>query len=251
MPSSQQIAELFHLLFLSHLGQKVNPAFYCLKGGCNLRFFFKSIRYSQDLDLDVKTISVSTLRKNVDKILSHSSLVQNLRTRNIHIDHLSSPKQTETTQRWKIHLRVAGQTLPIPTRIEFSRRSVGKHCVLEPMDPEILQHYNLYPVLCNHYTKEEAARQKLEALIGRREIQARDIFDLKLLLDQGASLKMPSKTKLDFQNLKNLVQSVSDAVYQSQVVNYLRPEYQEYYGSKGRWAEIQRAVLHKVEGEMP
>lgn len=246
MLSPQQIVETFHLLFLNHLGQKVNPAFYCLKGGCNLRFFFKSIRYSQDMDLDIKTMSVSTLRKNVDKILSHPSFIQILRAKNISIDHLSSPKQTETTQRWKIHLRFSGNALPIPTKIEFSRRAFNKNCELGPIDPEVLQAYNIYPILCNHYTKEEATLQKLEALLGRREIQARDIFDLKLLLDQGAHLKMSSKIKFDFQQLKTLIQSVEEAVYQSQVVGYLRPEYQNYYLSKKRWPEIQEAVLDKL-----
>ena len=36
--------ERFHLLFLAQLGQKLDKRFYALKGGCNLRFFFKSIR---------------------------------------------------------------------------------------------------------------------------------------------------------------------------------------------------------------
>ena len=60
----QQIGyiERFHLLFLVQLGQKLDKRFYALKGGCNLRFFLKSIRYSEDMDLDVQTIPVSELR---------------------------------------------------------------------------------------------------------------------------------------------------------------------------------------------
>ena len=46
MHTLQQIGyiERFHLLFLAQLGQKLDKRFYALKGGCNLRFFFKSIR---------------------------------------------------------------------------------------------------------------------------------------------------------------------------------------------------------------
>ena len=47
---------------------------YAVKGGCNLRFFFKSIRYSKDLDLDVHTTAKETLRKNVNQILKFQGL---------------------------------------------------------------------------------------------------------------------------------------------------------------------------------
>ena len=71
MHALQQIEyiERFHLLFLARLGQKLDKRFYALKGGCNLRFFFKSIRYSEDMDLDVQTIPVSELRGRVAGIL--------------------------------------------------------------------------------------------------------------------------------------------------------------------------------------
>ncbi|MFQ6618599.1 MAG: hypothetical protein ACE5QV_07925 [Fidelibacterota bacterium] len=40
--SARQYVELFHLLFLSQLVRKLDKRFYALKGGGNLRFFFKS-----------------------------------------------------------------------------------------------------------------------------------------------------------------------------------------------------------------
>ncbi len=51
-----QYTEQFHLLFLSLLGRKIDKRFYALKGGCNLRFFLESFRYSEDMDLDVETV---------------------------------------------------------------------------------------------------------------------------------------------------------------------------------------------------
>ena len=50
-----QYVELFHLLFLDQLGRKLDKRFYALKGGCNLSFFMKSIRYSEDMDIDIRT----------------------------------------------------------------------------------------------------------------------------------------------------------------------------------------------------
>ena len=52
-----QAVERFHLLFLSQLGTRVDKNLYGLKGGCNLRFYWKSIRYSQDIDFDVRTVA--------------------------------------------------------------------------------------------------------------------------------------------------------------------------------------------------
>jgi hypothetical protein len=38
--------EQFHLLFLDQLGRKLDKRNYALKGGCNLRFYLRSIRYA-------------------------------------------------------------------------------------------------------------------------------------------------------------------------------------------------------------
>ena len=53
--------ELFHLHFLEQFGLKTDKRLYALKGGCNLRFFLKSIRYSQDIDLDIKIVQKEIL----------------------------------------------------------------------------------------------------------------------------------------------------------------------------------------------
>ena len=54
--SDRETVELFHLQFVRALGAGPDKAKYAIKGGCNLRFYFGSIRYSEDLDLDVRFI---------------------------------------------------------------------------------------------------------------------------------------------------------------------------------------------------
>jgi hypothetical protein len=61
--------EVFHLLFLERLFVASQASQYVLKGGVNLRLFFGSPRYSEDMDLDVVAGSVTTLKKNGFKIL--------------------------------------------------------------------------------------------------------------------------------------------------------------------------------------
>ena len=68
--------EIFHLLFLDQLGRRLDKNHYTLNGGCNLRFFLKSIHYSQDLDLGLQTVGQQTLKKAVDQILESSPFHQ-------------------------------------------------------------------------------------------------------------------------------------------------------------------------------
>ena len=47
----RQVVEMFHLVFLRALVAKGDDkALFALKGGCNLRFYFGSLRYSEDID---------------------------------------------------------------------------------------------------------------------------------------------------------------------------------------------------------
>src|SRR5579864_975678 len=105
MKNTQTSIELFHLLFLRQLEEKLDKKLYALKGGCNLRFFFKSIRYSEDIDFDVAIISKGTLENKVSKILDGVVFKRILQGKGLEIAQFNPAKQTETTQRWKIQLR--------------------------------------------------------------------------------------------------------------------------------------------------
>ena len=83
MWSERQTIEIFHLLFLRAFGARVDKTLFALKGGCNLRLFFKSIRYSEDMDLDIHTMSFGTLRNNIRRLLEAPSFVQALQAQDI------------------------------------------------------------------------------------------------------------------------------------------------------------------------
>ena len=239
--------EKFHLLFLAQLGARVEKKLYALKGGCNLRFFFKSIRYSQDIDFDVRTIARETLRKNVNQILTGSGFKRILRSSKIELTQLSEPKQTDTTQRWKVHVRVEGSPADLPSRIEFSRRRFDEGVVFEAFDAEIARIHDLRPILASHYGLEAAFAQKIDALTGRAQTQARDIFDLALLAERGGpALKIRAEKKKAAVAAENAM-SVSFDQFKSQVVAYLPPEYQEHYGTQKIWDSLQENVIKILE----
>ena len=57
MPTNLEQREAFHLLFLRALVRSMPLESFVLKGGSNLRFFFGSIRYSEDMYLDAGDIA--------------------------------------------------------------------------------------------------------------------------------------------------------------------------------------------------
>lgn len=248
MTNYRESIELFHLLFCARMAAKVDRELFCLKGGCNLRFYFNSIRYSEDIDFDVHTLSVGTLRKNIEKLLAEKTFLDQLNHRGIEIVDWSAPKQTETTQRWKLSLQVTGHSLPIPTKIEFSRRTKAfAGAEIKFIPPMLISHYKLQPALLQHYTLDTAIQQKLNALIHRTETQARDVIDLKLLKDQllnNAGITLSADMKV---RALETLSAVSYDDFKSQVWPYLLEEFQAPLERRDQWDELQDEVFTFIE----
>jgi predicted nucleotidyltransferase component of viral defense system len=247
MLSERQAVEVFHLLFLRGFGARVDKALFAIKGGCNLRFFFKSIRYSEDLDLDIRTMAVRTLQSNVNHVLEAPSFTQSLRAQGLEVAHSTQPKQTETTQRWKIAVRLVATGTELPTKMEFSRRGLDPDAIVESVDPEIIRSYRLYPVIAPHYSVHVAFTQKVLALAQRQEIQSRDVFDLKLLLDAGGALRpLPAAVT------NKLVAAIDNALavdyddFAGQVLAYLEPTDQRHFENREVWAALQGQVVDSL-----
>lgn len=240
--------ELFHLSFLRQFATQIDGKLYAIKGGCNLRFFFNSIRYSEDLDIDICIVEQKTLEKKVDKILTSSSLHRLLQKYDIRQLDVTSPKQTQTTQRWKIQLHTEQAQVSYPTKIEFSRRhnNGAIPSQLEDINAQICHSYQIPPLRLSHYGLEEAISQKILALAFRSLTQARDIFDLYHLLHLGAPvLSMDQDMLLKAQEA---LLSVPFSDYKSQVVSFLAPDAQEQYNNAAYWDEMLNKVLSYLAG---
>ncbi len=245
MQNIREIIEYFHLIFLEHLGRKIDKRFYTLKGGCNLRFYFQSFRYSEDIDFDVQIIRAETLLKNISTILEARSLESILQTHGLTITNISTPKQTSTTQRWKVALKSLTLNLAVHTKIEFSRRRKDEGILFEAINSAITQHYHLPPIVLSHYDRTSAIGQKVAALAERKVTQTRDIFDLYLLIGNNQQILSKYKANLTRsqidQALQNLT-SISFQDFQSQVITYLSADYQKIYSSKMIWQQIVTTV---------
>jgi predicted nucleotidyltransferase component of viral defense system len=246
----RQSTELFHLVFLRALVAKgEDKSLVALKGGCNLRFFFGSVRYSEDMDLDVVVIARETLKNKVERLLRSPAVTAPLKANGLTIVETSAPKQTETTQRWKLGLRREGEELSIRTKVEFSRRDAIEGAKFEAADREVLRPYGLTPVLAAHYTTGAAIRQKIHALAARAETQARDVFDLSLLLARADAAGLP----LDAAAEKWLPEAIDHAMglsfdeYASTVVAFLEPSHAELYRERAAWEAMQEDVVSRLE----
>jgi predicted nucleotidyltransferase component of viral defense system len=251
MPLSvRQYVEAFHLVFLRALAAKgEDKSLFVLKGGCNLRFFFHSIRYSEDMDLDVRVVTKETLRNKIDRLLQSPAVVGPLKTLGIEIVETSAPKQTETTQRWKTGLRAAGVAVPLRTKIEFSRRESATGSAFEAVDRQVVLPYALTPFLAAHYSTAAAIAQKVHALSARPQPQARDIFDLNLLFSRpdAAATKVSAKEKRWLPRAVEHAMSISFDEYTSQVVGFLDPTQKEIFDKRGSWDLMQSGVVEQLE----
>lgn len=243
MHTPLQLREVFHLEFLRWFGRKVEAKFYSLKGGVNMRFFFNSFRYSEDMDLDAYGVGVSALRDIVMEILSNHSFQQNLKPYSIERiipPDITKAKQTETTQRFKVHLiTFSGEDLF--SKVEFSRRGLKGEVIVQSVLDAILRTYKLAPILVPHYSLQSTIMQKIGAIASRSVIQARDILDLYILSSQCRDIKeigweMIEKNKL-IKAYDNIFE-VNFRQFQDTVVSYLLPEDQVIYKRDSSWDEV-------------
>ncbi len=251
--SARQSVEAFHLHFLRQLCVGADRAHFRLKGDCNLRFFFGSLRYSEDMDLDVVVTAKETLRNKVDRILASPALLLPLKNAGLVPTDVSSPKQTEPTQRWKLGLVVAGHSAPLRTKIEFSRREAAEGgTAVDALPAALTREYGIPPAVVAHYDARTALIQKLEALVGRPQTQARDVFDLQLLRSKAEPLPaVGSALHAQRDQAVECVMSLSHADYLAQVVAYLEPEQQPALRDREVWDAMQAEVVALIEGLSP
>lgn len=245
-----QLREIFHLEFLRWLGRKIKPENYALKGGVNLRFFFNSFRYSEDMDLDAGGIQMHTLKDAAMGILEARSFQESLKPFGIEKivpPDIGKAKQTETTQRFKIHLLTsAGEDLF--TKVEFSRRGFNGERAVQSVSDTVLRTYKLSPLLCPHYGADSAVSQKVEALAMRSAVQARDVFDLYVLIPQAnLSSRSSGMSPALLERARENAFEISFEQFRDTVVSYLTPEDRFVYDKAAAWDEIKLRVSDFLE----
>ena len=247
--------EAVHLLILRELAELRLDQAVTLKGGVNMRLFFGSVRYSEDMDLDGTPEASAAIRSGLKGIFGDRPFTQRLRALGIRgLDPGEGPnKDTETTFRYKFRILMPGGVLH-PTKVEVSFRGAPENdrVAFETPDQEITRSYGLEPVKVSHYTRESATRQKIETLAERAQVQARDVFDLHVLVGSEPSdglLKFLADN-LGHETLETAhgrAFEITYEEYRGQVIEFLDPEVGLGYGLVGTWDEIRLAVASLIE----
>ncbi|MBI5872822.1 MAG: nucleotidyl transferase AbiEii/AbiGii toxin family protein [Candidatus Omnitrophica bacterium] len=238
-----QQREVFHLEFLRWFSRRVKADIFALKGGVNLRFFYKSLRYSEDMDLDIGGVRLDIVKDIVMETIVNASFQGHLKTFGIDAvipPDITKAKQTFTTQRFKIHLITsAGEDLF--TKVEFSRRGLKKGIEFGSVSNTLLRDYKLAPLLVPHYDVRSAILQKIEAIALRPSLQARDIFDLYILSSQCKDMKIGPHSRVIGGNLVKAHERIFDVSFEQfrdTVVSYLASDDQALYDRQAYWDEI-------------
>lgn len=253
MPSftDVQLIESFHLLFLQALGSHRDQRWYALKGGANIRYFFGSPRYSNDIDLDVIGKEGWQVGELVDNVLQGTALRVIARTAGIEVADLSVSKQTDTTQRWKLGLRrLRSPGHPVRTKIEFSARVTTSDDVeLSRVPDDIVAPYGILSPVVQHYGLTAAIEQKIAALALRNATKARDVFDLDLLLRQRRAKPAQTEPLATEYALAaaNKARSVGYAAYCSEVLPFIDPEVLALYEQEDTWHTMREGVIRQLE----
>jgi hypothetical protein len=247
--------EIVHLLILRALMGIRRGSGITVKGGVNLRLFFGSVRYSEDMDLDGTAQAGDAIRATIHGMFEDKAFTHRLRTFGIReLDPGEGPnKDTETTFRYKFGV-VVGGGIRYSTRVEvsFRERHDADRAVIEAPPAQVLRTYGMDPFEVRHYGRDAAVRQKLDALGGRREAQARDVFDLHMLAPDPApqTLVRFLAREMATGRLKEAharALAISYAEYEGQVFEFLGHEARRRYATERAWDEMRLGAATMIE----
>lgn len=259
MITGTEAREAVHVLLLRELQGVQEAHAVILKGGVNLRLFHGSPRYSEDMDLDGDPDARLAIRSTIRGIFEDRDFARSLTRLGLRgVDPKEGPnKDTETTFRYKFHVLAPGnQSHGTKVEVSFRDRNEADPFELAEPDPSRIRRY-LPPgesLAVQRYGRNAAVRQKIEALAGRTRIEARDIFDIHLLLREGD----PADSRLvdflaetiDSDTLELAHERALELVYpefESLVVRFLEDDVRQSYRSRERWDVLRLKTASLIE----
>lgn len=252
--------EAFHVLLLAELSNRLGEGSFVLKGGVNLRLYFGSPRYSEDIDLDGDPSPSKRLklRQSIAEALGSTDLAQRLKELGIRRTEYSGKphKDGDATLRYKLRVVTSGE-IALATKIEvsFRDRSREDEWLVEPVEEQMVRPYlrstDTSPLL-PHYGRTIAVRQKIAALGGRRVQQARDVFDLFALTSgyiAEVNLQQVRSGIADelLDEARERAFAISYREFADQVLPFMDTPDRDKYESEGVWDELRLSVVELIE----
>ncbi len=159
-----------------------------LKGGLAMRAVLGSTRYTKDIDLDAVTEASAgriqgIVARSIERVLGQPGLLDEAK--------VSTPKQTETTMRWKVNGKAPGTDRPITLTVEVSRRAWA--APFRTQELELTKEFAGGAARGRVLVLDAQALAvcKVLALTDPKRDAPRDLFDLSVLLE--TELKDPAR----------------------------------------------------------
>lgn len=240
--------ERFQLAFVEVAAVRLPIADFVVKGGANMRFFFRSPRRSRDIDFNYVGSRFENFAGRVDELLESRALSDLLRQHETTLVNPRRHKQTETTRRWKLSLKTASVE-DADSKVEFSAREEPLvDFELRPVDPELARRLGGRSIPINRYGPVAMVTQKVDALRHRSETQPRDVFDLDLLFRTHPDAL--AQATLEQRTLEDAIERARALTYQeyrTTVVDYLEEEIVDVVGTENAWNDVLRHVVERLE----
>lgn len=142
---------------------------------------------------------------------------------------------------------ITGRAAPVYTKIEFSHRSLDGRRVLDAVPDHVAAPYALRSPTMLHYTAGAAIEQKVGALAHRSTTQARDVFDLELLLRRHRdSIEVGELDGATLDTAAERALELPFRAFRDQVVRFLDPEMIELYDDATVWEQMQVFVVERL-----
>ena len=244
---SLQIREFFHLVFLRAFSKHFAGRMYALKGGICLRFFYNSVRFSEDMDFDIsQRIPIDTLSRNINNLLKSPGITSSLISSGVTKIHSKEVKKTNTTQRWKVKLIMSDNT-ELSTKVEFSKRQKEFPWISGVPNRELLQVYQLAPFISQYYSAEELTKQKLYALASSSRTAVRDLFDLHHLFFSCNVKEIKKEIENHIlTNASDRISSFKISDFQAEIIPFLPLDLAKYYSDNKNIEQMKNDCLRKL-----
>jgi hypothetical protein len=123
------------------------------------------------------------------------------------------------------------------------RRSLDAGTSIAQVEGELIRRYRIYPAIVQHYDVAAAFAQKVAALAQRSETQARDVFDLDLLLTAGGAPALDAAQRKLLPAAIDRAMTIGFDDFRGQVAAYLEPENQAEFAERAVWEMLQERVV--------
>lgn len=183
------------------------------------------------------------LREQVDAALASPALNMTLKSSGLSIESFNVKTQTGDTRRWMVHLDDPGHQ-GVHTKIEFSGRNGETRHAFEAVPSDVVKRYGMRAPSVSHYLITPAIKQKVLALAQRSLTQARDVFDLDLLLHRG-DLPRDELSAEKRRHAAEQASALSFDAFSMMVRPFLHPDVARLYDQTA-WSRMQLFVIESL-----